>query len=228
MPLLTGNSSIAAHLPPVWRELNLCGPPERVRLGGIEGPGCVLAGSVAEQTRRQLAQFAARHPVLTLDLTRAFAGADLEAEAMAFARAAVAKGRDYAISTAAPEAEVARLQARFGRAETAAKAETILSRLARSFVCDLGVRRLVVAGGETSGAVVTALGLTALEVGPYMGLGMSRAVAHGTTPIALSLKSGKLGPVDVFSSMLDAMRAALVAEPMLDRWPPGPSLAIQP
>lgn len=80
-----------------------------------------------------------------------------------------------------------------------------------------------VAGGETSGSVVAALGLTSLDVGPYMGLGMSRAIARTSLPLALCLKSGKLGPLDVFERMLDAMRSPLTAEPLLDRWPPEPA-----
>ncbi len=222
MPLLTGNSSVAAHLPPIWFERGFAAPV-RVSLPGIDGPGAVLAGSVAEQTRNQLARFAERHAVLTLDLARAFAGEDLVAQALAFARTAIAEGRDFAISTAAPDAEVANLQARHGREATAAKAEAMLSALARTLVSDLGIRRLVVTGGETSGSVVAALGLTSLEVGPYMGLGMSRAIARTSPPFALCLKSGKLGPLDVFERMLAAMRTPLTAEPMLASWPPEPA-----
>ncbi len=222
MPLLTGNSSFAAHLPPIWFERGLA-EPAPISLPGIDGPGAVLAGSVAEQTRHQLARFVERHPVLTLDLARAFAGEDVVAQALVFARTAIAEGRDFAISTAAADAEVANLQARHGREDSAARAEAILSSLAKTLVTNLGIRRLVVAGGETSGSVVAALRLTSLEVGPYMGLGMSRAIARTSAPFALCLKSGKLGPLDVFERMLAAMRTPLTAEPMLDRWPPEPA-----
>lgn len=221
MPLLTGNSSVAAHLPPIWFERGHA-TPAPTSLPGIDGPGAVLVGSVAEQTRNQLALFGECHPVLTLDLARAFAGEGIVVEAFAFARAAIAEGRDFAISTAAEGAEVARLQARHGRETTATKAEAILSTLARTLISELGIRRLVVAGGETSGSVVAALGLTSLAVGPYMGLGMSRAVSRTRVPFALCLKSGKLGPLDVFERMLAAMQRPLTAEPMLDRWPPEP------
>jgi uncharacterized protein YgbK (DUF1537 family) len=220
MPLLTGNSSVAAHLPAIWLERKLLDAPSPVRLPAIDGPGAVLAGSVAAQTRDQLAQFGRRHPVLTLDLARAFAGDDLVADAVAFVRRAIADGRDVALSTAAPDAEVAALQARFGRPETADRAEAVLSAVAERLIHDLGVRRLVVAGGETSGAIVGGLGLTALDVGPYMGLGMSRAVTRTAPPFAIALKSGKLGPIDVLEAMLAAMRRPLSAEPMLDDWPP--------
>ncbi len=85
---------------------------------------------------------------------------------------------------------------------------------------DHGVRRLVVAGGETSGAVVRALGITDLDVGPYREPGFSRSVAAQPFPIALMLKSGKLGDVDIFASALDDMRRPICEAPVLDRWPP--------
>ena len=98
--------------------------------------------------------------------------------------------------------------------------EAMLSEIARFIVFDLGVRRLVVAGGETSGSVVRALGITDVEVGPYREPGFSRAVAAKPFPIALMLKSGKLGSLDIFASALDDMRRPISEEPLLTRWPP--------
>ena len=225
-PLLTGNSSVAAHLPPVWIERELVSPRAEVGLPGVEGPGAVLAGSVAEQTLGQLAHFAAEHPVLTLDLARAFAGEDLVSEAAAFAARAIKEGRLFAVSTAAPQAEVERLQATHGRAEAAARAEAILSELAHRLVKGLGVRRLIVAGGETSGALVAALGLKGFVVGPYLGPGLSRGVAMTPEPLSLMLKSGKLGGPDIFKTVLEAMRRPLALAPALAGWPPARPLPI--
>ncbi|MEZ5924081.1 MAG: four-carbon acid sugar kinase family protein [Hyphomicrobiaceae bacterium] len=219
MPLLTGNSSVAAHLPACWRRSGDLQATAPIMLAGVDGPGAVIAGSVAEQTRQQLAVFGTHHPVLTLHLERAFAGDDLVGEAMTFARQCMRQCRDFAISTAVPQAAVDQLQTRFGRAETAAQAEFILSTLAHRFVHELGVRRIVVAGGETSGAVVAALGLTRLEVGPYLGLGMSRAITRTEPILGLSLKSGKLGSLDVFERLLADMCRPLHAAPMPDVWP---------
>jgi uncharacterized protein YgbK (DUF1537 family) len=219
-PLLTGNSSVAAHLPPLWLARGLMTGPTPVELPAVEGPGAVLAGSVAQQTLLQLDHLAGHAPVLTLDLARSVAGADLAGEAVAFARKAIAAGRDFAVSTAVPQAEVERLQARIGRSEVAACAEKLLSDIARRLVEELSVRRLIVAGGETSGAVMAALGIDQIAVGPYQGLGMSRGIARNPNPLALVLKSGKLGPVDVFSAMLEAMRKPLLEAPQLTDWPP--------
>lgn len=219
-PVLTGNSSVAAHLPPLWLQAGLLASPVQVRLEGVEGPGAVLVGSLADQTAAQLDRFASNGDVLTLDVEQAYAGRDLVSEARAFAQAAIARGADFAISTALPQKRVDALQATHGRLEIAARVEAILSEIARAIVHGLGVRRLVVAGGETSGAVVRALGITELDVGPYREPGFSRSVAMLPFPLALMLKSGKLGGPDIFASALDDMRRPISQAPLLDRWPP--------
>ncbi|MBX9456817.1 MAG: four-carbon acid sugar kinase family protein [Rhizobium sp.] len=219
-PFVTGNSSVTAHLPPLWFKNGLVPSPAPVRLDGVEGPGAVLVGSLADQTAAQLDRFAQLNGVFTIDVAEAYAGRDIVAEAKRFAEAAIASGRDFAISTALPQERVESLQAVYGRLEIAAKVEAILSEVARSIVFDFGVRRLVVAGGETSGSVVRALGVTDLDVGPYREPGFSRSVAVQPFPIALMLKSGKLGSPDIFASALDDMRRPIAQEPLLDRWPP--------
>jgi len=72
----------------------------------------------------------------------------------------------------------------------------------------LSVRRFVIAGGETSGAVVEALRIRALAVGPYEAPGQSKAVAIAQQPLSFYLKSGKLGPVDMFERVLDDTTSA--------------------
>jgi len=204
LPLLTGNSSIAAHLPRVWRDRGLLpGQGAVTSLPGVTGRAAVLVGSCAERTAEQLAQFERSCPVLRLDLTAAFAGEDLVREAMAWA-ARQGEG-PIAISTAAGREQVARLQEEHGRLPVAARAETILSELASALVRQAGVRRLVVAGGETSGAVLKGLGITELTVGSYEGPGIARVFAATPEPLALLLKSGKLGPLNIFETVLAAM-----------------------
>ncbi|MGV3553293.1 3-oxo-tetronate kinase [Rhizobium sp.] len=219
-PFLTGNSSVTAHLPPLWLESGMLHSAATVRLDGVDGPGAVLVGSLADQTAAQLDRFAQSHDVFTIDIEQAYAGRDVVADAKRFAEAAAATGRDFAISTALAQERVEALQAIHGRLEIAAKVESILSEVARSVVFDNGVRRLVVAGGETSGSVVRALGITDLDVGPYREPGFSRAVATKPFAIALMLKSGKLGGPDIFASALDDMRRPISEAPLLDRWPP--------
>jgi uncharacterized protein YgbK (DUF1537 family) len=207
-------------LPPLWFERGLMPSPAPVRLDGVEGPGAILVGSLAEQTAAQLDRFAQSNEVFTIDVAQVFAGRDVVSEAKRFAERETAAGRDFAISTALPQQRVEALQAAHGRLEIAAKAEAMLSEVARSIVFDHGVRRLVVAGGETSGSVVRALGITDLHVGPYRAPGFSRSVSVQPFPIALMLKSGKLGSPDIFASALDDMRQPISEQPLLHRWPP--------
>jgi uncharacterized protein YgbK (DUF1537 family) len=87
---------------------------------------------------------------------------------------------------------------------TAERLERAAGAVAAAAVGDLGVRRLLVAGGETSGAVVQALGLTALHVGPAAGPGVPWLVPAGRDDLALLLKSGNFGAVDLFSTAWEA------------------------
>jgi uncharacterized protein YgbK (DUF1537 family) len=203
-PLMTGNSSIAAYYPGLWREHGLL--PERAtapELPAVKGPGVVLAGSCAERSIEQLHAFAQQRPVYWIDIERAAEGLDVVAEALAWARAHIGQG-PVAIATSAPAEEVARIQASLGKNGAATLAEDILGRIAASLHAS-GVRRFVIAGGETSGAVLRHLGQQELRVGPFLAPGVARAVTVGDDPIALCLKSGKLGPVDMLLSMLASM-----------------------
>jgi uncharacterized protein YgbK (DUF1537 family) len=220
MPLITGNSSIGAHLPPMWRKKGLLDGEWPVRLPGVEGPAAVLVGSVAPRTLEQLDHFARRNAVVTLDLDAAFAGTDLVGQAMAAAQKAIAQGRPVAISTAMPQDGVEALQARHGREAVARTAEKILSTLAGRLIESLGVRRMIVAGGETAGAVVPSLPVERIMVGAYGGPGISRLVARMPFPVALLLKSGKLGAVDLFERVLEEMREPVDSPPFIDIWPP--------
>ena len=68
-----------------------------------------------------------------------------------------------------------------------------------------GVRRFVIAGGETSGAVVSALKVEALEIGPQIAPGVPACLSYGSTRYALALKSGNFGGPDFFSEALEAL-----------------------
>ncbi|KRB34521.1 hypothetical protein ASD99_02675 [Mesorhizobium sp. Root695] len=225
LPLMTGNSSVAAHLPPAWLMHGLLNSGDLLAasLPAIEGPAAVLAGSVADRTIEQLERFAENNPLLTIDLANAFAGADVVAEARAFARRHL-PGAMIAIATTAPQATVEALQQAHGRDVVAAKAEEILAGIAEILVRELGVRRLVVAGGETAGSVVKALGIDRIAMGAYEGPGLSRAVAHlpglPSDPLALMLKSGKLGGPDIFTEVLQDMKRPSTIAPAIDTWPP--------
>ena len=106
-----------------------------------------------------------------------------------------------AYSSDAPE-KVRELQDKYGREAVAARLDGFFATIARDLV-DKGVKRLVVAGGETSGAVVSALKLNALTIGPQIAPGVPDVTS--AKPLALALKSGKFGQRDVFERALAVM-----------------------
>ena len=99
-------------------------------------------------------------------------------------------------ASASPD-EVQATQAKLGAAETGELVEQALARIAAGLV-SLGVRRLMVAGGETAGAIVTRLGIKGLRVGPQIDPGVPWTASLGTPPLALALKSGNFGTPDFF------------------------------
>ena len=109
-------------------------------------------------------------------------------------------------STAAPAA-VAAAQEHFGRAEVAAAIEHFFGELAR-ILADRGVRRIVVGGGETSGAIVEALGVRSLQIGSEIDPGVPALVADRDGPLGLALKSGNFGGPDFFARALDRIGSA--------------------
>lgn len=222
MPLLTGNASVAAHLPTAWRRDGRLLEAQTAELPGIDGPAAVLAGSVAPHTAEQLTNFGRANEVLTIDLARVLGGeGDVVLRfATAAAARAIAEARPIAIATTAPQEEVERLQREHGRDAVARTAEDFLTELAQGLIFDCGVRRLIVAGGETAGAIVPRLPITRFDVGPYQGLGTGRMVVEMPFPVAMMLKSGKLGEPDVFSAVLEEMRWPVSSKPYLDQWPP--------
>lgn len=208
MPLLTGNSSVAEYLPAAWVRRGLLAANRAAPLPRVDGPGVVLAGSCAARTIEQLAAFeAAGHPVLRLALAPSDA-----AEAVAERAADWVLRQDgvCAVATSAGPEEVERLQSALGREGAADLAETILAQIARRVVAG-GVRRILVAGGESSGVVVETLGVRRLQVGAYTRPGMGQAVSADPA-LSLCLKSGKLGEVDMFAAALAAMGDARPAE----------------
>ncbi|MFO1058227.1 MAG: 3-oxo-tetronate kinase [Dongiaceae bacterium] len=199
-PVMTGGSSVAVYYPDLWRGRGwIGGTAASAAAARPPGPAVVLAGSCADRTFDQLAHFGERRPVLFLDPARALDGADLVAEGLAWAARGLADGPVAVATSARPDA-VAALQRRLGRRRAARLAEDILARLAVG-LHDRGIRRFVISGGETSGAVLAALEVEALEVEPYVTAGQSHAMSSGPDPVSFYLKSGKLGPVEMLATV---------------------------
>jgi uncharacterized protein YgbK (DUF1537 family) len=115
------------------------------------------------------------------------------------------RGRAPLIYSSANTQAVEAMQKRFGREAVAHGIEQFFADAARQLV-DAGVQRLVVAGGETSGAVVSALGLSQLAIGPEIAPGVPIVYCEGDRPLMLALKSGNFGQVDFFTRALALMQ----------------------
>lgn len=173
------------------------GPP----VGGL---AACLAGSCSQATLGQIAAAQALMPVWRLDPERLLEGdAEIEA-ALAWAGERIGAGPILIASSAGPET-VRALQARHGGDRVGHAIEGALARIAEALVAR-GVRRLVVAGGETSGAVVDTLGLKAFRLGPEIAAGVPvlRTMGPGE-PMLLALKSGNFGGRDFFARALAMM-----------------------
>ncbi|MBN8889400.1 MAG: hypothetical protein BGP12_16770 [Rhodospirillales bacterium 70-18] len=200
-PVMTGGASVAAYFPSLWVARGWMRPSEQPSLPGTPGPAAVLAGSCADRTREQVAAFARDHKVLDLD--------PLDPPEQSIARALSWASEHMAhapvcITTSADPARVAAAQAALGSIAAGRRAEALLARIASGLV-ERGLRRLLVAGGETSGAIVEQLGVRSLQVAPFAAIGVGRCHADHPVPLALCLKSGKLGAVDMFATTLAAM-----------------------
>ncbi|HKU06475.1 MAG TPA: 3-oxo-tetronate kinase [Bradyrhizobium sp.] len=172
----------------------------------VGGPAACLAGSCSQATLQQIAKAEAIMPVLHLDPERVVAGKEEARRAVAWAVERVNSGPLLIASSATPE-EVAALQSRHGRIAAGHAIEQAMADIAEGLVRS-GVRRLVVAGGETSGAVVDRLKIPGFLVGEEIAAGVPvlRAVGNGSGDMLLALKSGNFGGPAFFSDALALMR----------------------
>ncbi|AWN46043.1 four-carbon acid sugar kinase family protein [Methylobacterium terrae] len=170
----------------------------------VDGPGAVLVGSVGPVAQAQLAAFAAEGPVLTIDIADDRPEAALVAGALDRADGLIGD-RPLAVATTSDADGVALAQARHGAMGAARRAERILGAVAAGLVAR-GVRRLVVSGGETSGAVAAALGIARVRALPEGALGAGFCLAEAPVPLSLYLKPGKLGADTILVDALAAMR----------------------
>jgi len=198
MPLVTGGSGVAIGLPANW---NLAPNDRATQLPAALGKRAIVSGSCSTATNRQVARFIADGgAALRLDPLQLAADCDAAVrEALDWARPRVVDGPVLVTSTAEPAA-VKAVQGRLGIAEAGELVEAALARVAQGLV-DMGVCQLLVAGGETSGACVQALGISQLQIGPQIDPGVPWCHARGATlpnGLHVALKSGNFGGDDFF------------------------------
>jgi uncharacterized protein YgbK (DUF1537 family) len=201
-PLITGGSGVALGLPEVYRLRGALAESPRSWVG-VDGPAAILSGSCSATTRAQVALHRSSYPALEVTTDAVADGSMTPRMAADFVMA----NRDtlpLVYSSADPEA-VGAAQDKYGRERIAERIETTMAEIARLLV-EEGVTRLVMAGGETSGAIVEALGIEALEVGPEIDPGVPAMKATGRG-LALALKSGNFGREDFFARAMKSLGA---------------------
>ena len=201
--LVTGGSGVAMGLPENFRAAGLLGAAARPAVPDIRGRAVVLAGSCSRATRGQIARAQQAWPHRKLDAHRIAAGGPVVEEVLDWASAQPETAPVLVYGSADPD-EVAAVQAEYGRARAGAMIEQALGRIAQGLVAQ-GARRLVVAGGETAGAVVSALGVRGLGIGAEIDPGVPWTRTLDDPPLALALKSGNFGAEDFFIKALEML-----------------------
>jgi uncharacterized protein YgbK (DUF1537 family) len=166
-----------------------------------ESQGCtlVLAGSCSAATCGQIERVREAWPCLKIDVEALAQGQNLVDSILAWFGELDGSMPALIYSSADP-AEITRLQERFGRDQVGGMVEGLFAEIARKLAPHVG--RLIVAGGETSGAVVSALGIRAIRIGPEIAPGVPWTESLGEPRMALALKSGNFGGPDFFEDAL--------------------------
>jgi uncharacterized protein YgbK (DUF1537 family) len=196
--LITGGSGIAIGLPQNFRDRHLLSE-EAFPYPVVSGPGVALCGSCSATSQKQVSVYLEKSP-----------GLPIHPEELMNGRMDVARALDWigsrkanepiVYSTADPKA-VSDAQSAFGRETVALAIERFFGDLART-LADGGTRRIVIGGGETSGAVVEALQLQSLQIGEEIDPGIPSLVSDRNGPIGIALKSGNFGSSDFFAKAL--------------------------
>ncbi|MBY5825887.1 3-oxo-tetronate kinase [Rhizobium leguminosarum] len=199
--LVTGGSGIALGLPFNFIESGRANG-KGASVVGSSGPEAILAGSCSGATREQVEIHKSTHPTFAIDVDAVMQGG-ITADALVTFLRQHEGSAPLVYSSGAPD-DVDLLQRRYGRDTVAHKLDALFAETAQKLVAG-GIRRLVVAGGETSGAVVSALNLGALTIGPEIDPGVPVLLSQGEQPIALALKSGNFGAPDFFTKALERL-----------------------
>ncbi len=207
MPLMTGGSAVTMPLPALYLvDETLSADAQKAPVPKLDGGTVILSGSCSAMTNKQVADYINRgapaYRLDPLDLAENgpqgaldwLAQQDLEAAPLIYA-------------TANPDS-VRAAQAKLGVAGAGEIVEATLSACAVA-ARDKGARRVIVAGGETSGAVTRALDVTQLDIGAEIAPGVPWTYCRsGGHQIALALKSGNFGSEMFFTEAQEKLEAA--------------------
>jgi 3-dehydrotetronate 4-kinase len=200
MPLVTAGSGVAIGLP---ANFGIAPSNAASALPVATGAKAIIAGSCSEATQRQVRAFiAAGGAAFAVDPLDLAAGVDVAARVLAWSTPRIGREPVLVYSTA-DAVSVRSVQERLGVENAGAMIERTLAVVAHGLV-ERGVRQLIVAGGETSGACVETLGVTRLRIGPQIDPGVPWCYAAtdteaGGAGVHLALKSGNFGTDDFFA-----------------------------
>jgi uncharacterized protein YgbK (DUF1537 family) len=211
MPLVTAGSGVAIGLP---TNFGIAPNVQSSRLPPVTGLQAIVSGSCSRATNGQVAAFrAAGLPAVAVDPLRLKLGAQaveqVVNEALALCQTHLAKGSVLVYSTAEPDT-LKSIQDQLGVQAAGQLVEHTLARIAVGLV-QLGVGQLIVAGGETSGAVVQALGMTQLQIGAQIDPGVPWCAGHtavSNNTLHITLKSGNFGTPDFFTKAFQCIARA--------------------
>ncbi len=204
LPLSTGADLLPVMLARNWQGNTRSQP--KTLLPPAPGYEAVISGSCTGKSVRQLAHFEQTHPVFRIDLLEAAQDANMVDRIVEWAKDRLEKG-PVGVGTSTDPDGVKRAQAKLGREGAATLADKLLSSVAQHFY-QHGVRKFVVMGGETSGAVMAALGIERVSVATFDVLNGGYCHRAGRDPLSLVLKAGGVGEGNFIHTALEQMREA--------------------
>ncbi|ERK09073.1 hypothetical protein L579_1440 [Pantoea sp. AS-PWVM4] len=202
LKLISGGSGIARALPHNFIKAGQA-QGHRSNNPAVSGATAILVGSCSGATRGQIEEHQKHHAVLALDITDVM-NERVSADDVVKFILAHQQECPLVYSSGDPDS-VQQAQQQFGQHNISRQLDKLFGDAARKLVYEAGIKRLVVGGGETSGAVVSALNLGSLQVGEEIDPGVPALFAQPEAPLALALKSGNFGRRDFFAHALKVL-----------------------
>lgn len=203
--LVTGGSGIGRYLPNAWRKKGFIGTTiHQPSLPQTDGKVLIIAGSCSEMTQRQVAFMKVKDRSNYFQVDVAALMQDFEQQVIDF-QSAISDFDDRPLMIFSTETaeKVAPIHQRYGRAEVCQTVEQFHGRVAKWLVTEIGFRKIIVAGGETSGSVMRELEIERLQIGPEICTGVPWTFTLEESPVAVALKSGNFGEDNFFESALE-------------------------
>ncbi len=205
LKLITGGSGLSIHLVDNFiASGQFTKNPNASQLPEISGNTVILSGSCSTMTQKQVDQAKEKFKSFFLDPVQLVKDKNLVNDAIEWAIQSTEHGSVLIYTTSPPE-KVKEAQHLIGTEKAGELLETGLAEIAKSLATS-GIRKFVIAGGETSGAVVQALDVHKMQIGPEIAPGVPWTASLSNEPIALALKSGNFGSPDFFQEALEKLQ----------------------